>query len=112
MGMKCKRMKLSAVAFGVSLGIITGLTMLFFALGAWHWEYGTSMMATYTSVFPGYEASLKGCFIGLAWGFLYGFITGVIWAWIYNLCNCGARCCCCCGTCKKPEGSESSKQCH
>ena len=101
MGKKCKCMRLSALAFGVSLGVISGICMLVFALSAWQWNYGTEMMTMYTSVFPGLEASLKGSFIGLAWGFLEGFILGIIWAWIYNLCVGGCRSCCSCScSCK------------
>lgn len=101
-------MRLSPLALGISLGIISGLCMLIFALSTWQWSYGTEMMALYTSIFPGFEASLKGSLIGLAWGFLEGFVIGIIWAWIYNLCICH-RCCsgCCCKTGEKPTDTKN-----
>jgi len=107
MGKKYKCMRLSAVALGISLGLVSGLFMMLFAMAAWRWGYGTSMMTQYTSMLPGFDATLTGSFIGLAWGFLEGFIVGVIWAWIYNLCLCCCRCCCksCSDTtdCSKPK---------
>ena len=102
MGGKCKCMRLSACAFGISLGIITGISMMFFAWSSWMWGYGTSMIDQWGSVFPGVAASLKGGFVGLAWGFLEGYILGIVWAWIYNMCLCCCRNCPCCNA----SGSE------
>jgi hypothetical protein len=89
-------MRLSAVAFGVSLGILSGVFMMLFAWSAWTWGYGTAMMEQWGSIYPGYTASLVGGFVGLAWGFLEGFFCGLIWGWLYNLCLCCCHCCCCC----------------
>ncbi len=99
--MGCKKCcnRLSACAFGVSLGIVSGVFMMLFAWASMHWDYATTMMTQWGSVYPGFEASVKGGFVGLAWGFLEGFICGLIWGWLYNLCLCCCRCC----TCKKCE---------
>ena len=96
MGGKCECRRLSPIAFGVSLGIITGLSMMLFALSSWLWGYGAPMIEQWGSVFPGVGASLKGSFIGLAWGFLEGYILGLLWAWVYNICLCCCRSCPCC----------------
>jgi tetrahydromethanopterin S-methyltransferase subunit G len=95
MGKKCKCGRLSAIAFGISLGLVSGIFMMLFAFGSWMYGFGTSIIDQWASVYPGLEASLKGGLIALAWGFLEGFIIGIIWAWIYNLCLCCCRCCCC-----------------
>ncbi len=63
MGSKCKCMRLSVLAFGVSLGIITGLSMLIFAWSGWLWGYGASMVEQWASLYPGFSASLKGGFL-------------------------------------------------
>jgi hypothetical protein len=105
MGGKCKCMRLSALAFGVSLGVITGLSMMFFAWSGWLWGYGASMVDQWASVYPGFGATFKGGFLGLAWGFLEGFILGVVWAWVYNLCLCCCRCCTCCNKVEVVETS-------
>ena len=103
MGGKCCT-RLSAVAFGVSLGLVTGIIMMVFAWIAMHGQYGTAMITQWSSLYPGYEATVAGGFIGLAWGFLEGFIIGLVWGWLYNLC----LCCCRCACCKKPETMSST----
>jgi hypothetical protein len=95
MGNKCKCGRLSVLAFGISLGLVSGIVMMLFAFGSWMYGFGTSIIDQWASIYPGFEASLKGGFIGLAWGFLEGFIIGIIWALIYNLCLCCCHCCCC-----------------
>jgi hypothetical protein len=89
-------MRLSSVAFGISLGIITGLCMMLLSWICWWWGYGAGVVDQWGSVYPGFDASLKGGFMGFAWGFLEGLVLGVVWGWIYNMCLCGCRCCSCC----------------
>lgn len=96
MGKKCKCMHFSVLALGIALGILSGLCMFIFALSAWQFNYGGEALKLYTDMLPGFDASLKGAFVGLGWGFVEGFIMGVILAAIYNLCLCCYRCCCCC----------------
>ncbi|MDA8561510.1 hypothetical protein N9L02_00165 [Gammaproteobacteria bacterium] len=96
MSEKCKSMKLSAAALGVSLGLVTGLFMMFFAWAGWMYGYGTTIIEQWGAIYPGFEATLVGGFLGLAWGFLEGFIIGIFWAWFYNMCLCCCRCCSCC----------------
>lgn len=96
MSNKCKSMRLSPLAFGVSLGVITGVLMMILAWSDWMWGYGTGIVSQWATVYPGLAGSLKGGFLGLAWGFLEGFVLGVLWAWVYNMCVCCCRCCACC----------------
>lgn len=102
---KCKCRSLSPLAFGVSLGIVNGIFMMLFAWAGWLYAYGTNVIDLWATVYPGLGASLKGGLVGLAWGFLEGFVLGLLWAWIYNLCMCCCRSCCCTkmsdGECKK-----------
>lgn len=100
---RCKSGRICAVGFGISLGLVSGIFMMLFAFGSWMYGFGTSIIDQWASVYPGLEASLKGGFIALAWGFLEGFIIGIIWAWIYNCIVCCCRCCYCC-CCTKPNG--------
>lgn len=101
--------RLSAVALGVSIGVVCALTMMIFAWSAWLGGYATQMIEQWATVFPGIEASLKGGFIAGAWGFVEGFIFGVVTGWIYNLCLCCCSRKCCCGKCC--SGSSSSDTC-
>lgn len=74
--------KIHPVALGVALGIIEGLPIF---LGTIILVLqGESGPAFLSKLFPFYEISWLGAFIGLAEGLIDGFIGGVIMAWIYN----------------------------
>lgn len=95
--------KLSAVAFGIALGLIYGLSLLIFAWVVYFGGYSDATVAHWGEYLKGYSASVPGGFIGLGWGFLKGFITGVIFAWFYNLALCCCKCCCKCFCKRKAE---------
>jgi len=82
---------LSVVAFGMAIGITWALSVLVLGLLAWQFEFGLTWLELLSSVYIGFSPSLLGIVIGVAWGFVDGFIGGVIVAWIYNFC---AKCCC------------------
>jgi len=100
-----KKARLSAVALGVALGIMCGVGMLAIGIAATYGAYGADLVAQWATHFPGVEVSIKGSIVAGAWGFLKGFFSGVIIAWLYNLCLCCCtrnHCSCCktsCGTC-------------
>lgn len=110
---KCTR--LSAVALGVALGVVSALTMMIFAWSAMSGT-GTALIDQWSAIYPGYGASVKGGFIGGAWGFVEGFICGLVTAWVYNLClcccskrsgcgcGCGKAACECCSSKKESSG--------
>jgi len=83
--------KLKTCAFGFALGFTNGLGMALFAWAGWLGKYGIDMIHQIASVYYGYAPTLVGGLIGGAWGFLNGFIFGMIVACVYNLC----LCCCC-----------------
>jgi hypothetical protein len=74
--------KIHPVALGVALGIIEGLP-IFLGTIILMWQ-GESGPAFLSKLFPFYEISWTGAFIGLVEGFIDGFVGGVIMAWIYN----------------------------
>ncbi len=79
--------KLDRKAMGLSAGITAGLALfvatLFLVLkgGA---SVGThlSLLSQY---FPGYDVTLSGSFLGLAYGLLCGFIGGWLFAFLRNM---------------------------
>jgi len=80
-------MNLGKRALGFSLGIIWGFTVL---LATWLLLYlGSSgvTISTLSKFYIGYSFSWAGGLIGLLWGFVDGFVCGVIIAWLYNLFN-------------------------
>ena len=82
-------MKLSQKALGLSFGLVWGFTVL---LATW-WLLITGSsgltISTLSHFYFGYTFSWLGGIIGLIWGFVDGFIGGVIIAWLYNLFNKG-----------------------
>ncbi|MCC2667433.1 MAG: hypothetical protein K0R24_1265 [Gammaproteobacteria bacterium] len=86
---KCTCSRLNIIAFSGALGIIAGIIVMALAWAAWVWDYNTSLVQTWSALYPGYEASLKGGFFGLGWGLLQGVTVGIVFAWLYNsLCPC------------------------
>jgi len=78
-------MELRKRALGMALGLVWGLAVM---LGTWWlliWGYEGEIMAKLSHFYIGYSYSWGGAVIGLIWGFVDGFIAGVLIAWIYDL---------------------------
>ena len=78
-------MELRKRALGMALGIVWGLAIM---LGTW-WllllDAPGDIVSKLASFYLGYSYSWGGAVIGFFWGFVDGFIAGVLIAWIYNL---------------------------
>lgn len=74
--------KIHPVALGAAMGVIEGLPI--FAATVILVLQGESGPAFLSKLFPYYEISWPGAFIGLVEGFIDGFIGGVLMAWVYN----------------------------
>jgi hypothetical protein len=85
-GKKCTR--LSILSFAIALGVANGLCMMILALSGMFWNYGLVMIQELSLLFQGFAATWAGSFYGLGWGFLEGFLFGLIMAIVYNLCLC------------------------
>jgi hypothetical protein len=83
--------KVSICGLGFALGVANGLGMMCMAWLAMCWGFGMPMITLVGSVYHGYGATLIGGLYGAGWGFLDGFVFGIITAFFYNLC----LCCCC-----------------
>lgn len=99
-GSKCTA-RLSIFSLAFALGIVSGLCMLLFALYAYKYGHGIVLIAQWSEIYTGYAPTMKGAWIGAAWGFIDGFISGLIIAVIYNLCLC-----CCGAVCRSNEVCE------
>lgn len=77
-------MKLCILSFGVALGIVWAISML---VAGWVsiFGWGSMFVNTMSSVYLGYEPSFGGGIVGAIWGFVDGFIGGVLFAFFYNL---------------------------
>ncbi len=77
-------MKLNIKALGLTGGILWGLAVLLTTYWIVITDSGGSTLALLRKFYFGYSVSWMGGRIGLFWGFVDGFITGAIFAWLYN----------------------------
>ncbi len=94
---------LSPVAFGLASGIVNGLAMMLLAWAGHFYSYGKAWIDQLTPLYHGYTDTVFGGLAGLGWGFLVGFILGVIFAFVYNF----FLCC----VCRKDKEGEGCKSC-
>jgi hypothetical protein len=78
--------RLDAVAFGVAVGALCGVglcaaTSILVLKGGEHVGQTLRLLSQY---FPGYRVTWPGAFIGLAYGFLAGFVAGWLLAFVRN----------------------------
>ncbi len=87
---KEKPMKLCVWGFGIALGIVWAISML---IAGWIsvWGWGTMFVSTMSSVYIGYVPSFGGGIVGAIWGFVDGFIGGVLFAFFYNMICCRCK---------------------
>lgn len=86
--MKSESSRLSVVSLGVAIGLTWALSMFLMGLASWHFGWATPIVTMMGSMYIGFKPTLIGSFIGLAAGFVDGFIAGVLIAFFYNLCRC------------------------
>ncbi len=76
-------MKLDVKAFALANGIIWGLAI--FIMTVWVlMRGGGETLILLEQFFIGYSISYAGALIGLAYGFVSGFICAGIFGWLYN----------------------------
>ena len=68
---------------GLACGLFWAVTVMFFGLIAM-FGWGIPIQNILSSVYRGYEPSIKGLIIGGLWALVDGFIGGYIFAWIWN----------------------------
>lgn len=85
---------------GLAAGIVCGISMLIFTILAVQFGYARQVLELGKGVYPGYDVTIAGAFVGLIWGFLKGFIGFSLIAWLYNSLNC------CCHSCPSDKASK------
>ncbi len=79
-------MKLSIKGMALAMGMVWALSMLVTGLAAMH-GMGGMFVEVMSSMYKGYDASIKGALIGTGWGFVDGLIGGALLAFFYNKCS-------------------------
>ncbi|MCX7886035.1 MAG: hypothetical protein N3B01_02100 [Verrucomicrobiae bacterium] len=79
-------LRLSGNAWGLACGVLCGLGL--FVATIWLVIKGGDPVGPHLRLLAqyliGYRVTVKGAFIGLAWGFVLGYLAGWLVAWIYN----------------------------
>ncbi len=86
--------RLSPLAFGLSLGLVWGASVLIMGLIAFYFAFGTEFVTAMGVLYINYEATVIGSLIGGLYGFIDAFIGGLVIAWLYNIFAgcCGKSC--------------------
>jgi hypothetical protein len=78
-------MKLDVKAFALACAVFWGLAVLLVTWWIILFEGATGEVTVLGHIYRGYNISMVGSLIGLAWAFVDGLICGAIFAWLYNL---------------------------
>ena len=93
-----RKAKLSICALAFSVGLTNGIGMMVLALVGMMHLGGDALITIISSLYPGFAPTGIGSVFGLGWGFLDGFIFGMLVAIFYNCCLCCCKCCKCCNS--------------
>jgi len=77
-------MKLNPKAFGLAAGIVWGINWFFLTWWMILFEGITHDVTLVGRWYRGYTVSPIGSLVGLIWGFVDGFLLGLVTAWLYN----------------------------
>lgn len=84
-------MKLNVRAFGFTCALFLGAGLFLVTWWIILFQGATAEVTFVGKVYRGYTITPLGSFIGLAWGLVDGFITGVVFAWLYNRFSAGKK---------------------
>lgn len=114
-----KPMKIRPLALGLAMGILCVIYMVFITIYPWFSEtvfgtvQGVGLKALMQDIYPYYGGGTwYANYVGIVFGFIDGFVCGMVLGGLYNLIACGG-CCCCESECKpvaKPKKSKSKKR--
>ena len=76
--------KLNAWKMGLAAGILWGLALLLMTLISTYTGWGMFWLSQWMDVYPGFNLSIKGAFLGLVYGFVDGFVCLFLLCWLYN----------------------------
>ena len=78
-------MKFNIKAFALTVGIWSGVGLFLLTWWLIILEGASGDVTLIGRIYPGYNISPLGSFIGFAWGFVDGLIFGGAFAWLYNM---------------------------
>ena len=75
---------LGVISFGLAVGVAWAIGVVLLAAMAGLTGWGVALAAVLQSLYLGYGPSFVGAIAGAAWGFVDGFVFGMLIAWLYN----------------------------
>ena len=75
--------KWSPHALGVAIGVVWAVYVFLGGIAAM-FDWGVTLVDEISSLYIGYGPSILGAGIGAVWGFVDGYVAGVVIAWLYN----------------------------
>jgi hypothetical protein len=105
-GKKCVT-RLSSCGLGVAFGVTWGLGVFLLGIFNIYGDWGGALLDVLSSLYIGFDYTIKGAFIGLLWGLAEGFICGTLIGCFYNLCLKH----CPCKSCKSSSCRTSGNSC-
>lgn len=79
------RNKSDVRALALSIGIVWGFSIFIITIISYYTSYATEFLLIIKSIYPGYQVTIPGSFIGLIYGFLDGFIGIYLIFILYNI---------------------------
>lgn len=76
--------KLNPWKLGLAAGILWGVIIFIITWIAMYTGWAMFWLSQWMDLYPGFDISKKGTFIGLGYGFANGFIFFFILSWLYN----------------------------
>lgn len=104
----CGCCKLSAISIAIAAAAVSALGMV--ALGVLHMQYGigAKWIELVATVYKGYAANWHGIGIGAGYAAAEGFVTGLVFTWVYNIVvTIVGKCCKCCKMDKNKEAQKA-----
>lgn len=96
----------------LAFGLANGLWVFIMGLLGKCCGYGLPMIMLMGSLYPGYDATVAGSFMGGFWAFLGTFVFFVVAGLIYRaLMKCCNKCCCNKSSCSTEEACCDAKKC-
>jgi hypothetical protein len=84
-------MRLHALKLGLAGGILWGLFLFAMTWISSNTGWGMFWISQWMDLYPGYNLTLKGSFIGFGYGFVDGFLSLFLLAGLYNLLQPGKK---------------------
>lgn len=76
--------KLNPLKLGLAGGVLWGVALFILTWISKYTGYAMFWLSQWMDVYPGFDLSVMGTFIGLIYGFVDGFVVLFVLSWLYN----------------------------